>query len=559
MMRFATPALAVAIAWLCPAAPALAEGADPLRVRMLGVGATPDRAEDQRDRDPQARPADAGPPLTQRQMIDHVISRLTFGPTPGLAEQVAAEGWEAWARRQLQPHTIDESEYESRLARRYPSLTMSMTDIFHTYRPPYENNPPTLEERRQRNRLRAKCRRELRESVLDRAVHSKAQFREVIVEFWRNHLNVDQQKDDVGYLANHYEQHVIRAHAFGRYEDMLLASARHPAMLIYLDNIVSQKPLGKYDQKLLERYEGRDRKPRSVEALQRYSGLNENYARELMELHTLGVDNGYTQRDVTELSRVLTGWTARWNDDGEYGFHFRAEVHDNDDKRLLGTLLRRGGQEQGVKVIQGLARDRRTARFLASKLCAYLVNDQPPDDLVEEIAAVYLRTGGHLPSVYEAIIFSDDFASRANYRTKFRTPFEFVAAALRATDSEISGYGPTLNALHAMGQPIYQQEDPTGYDDRAEDWLDPGVLVYRWRYALQLGRDSVKGVSLPSGFMQRFANQPPKQLKNALVQTLIPAGVDERTDRVLLEEIQRNQRFGHALGLVLGSPAFQQQ
>jgi len=551
--------LAVAL-WLClPVGHALAGDADPLRVRLLGVGATPDRAAERRDRDEPQRPADAAPPLTQRQMIDHVISRLTFGHTPGLAEAVAAEGWEAWARRQLQPETIDESEYESRLAERYPSLTMSMTDVFHTYRPPYENDPPTLEERRQRNRLRAKCRRELRESVLDRAIHSEAQFREVIVEFWRNHLNVDQQKDDVGYLANHYEQHVIRAHAFGRYEDMLLASARHPAMLIYLDNIVSQKPLGKYDQKLLERYEGRDRKPRSVEALQRYRGLNENYARELMELHTLGVDNGYNQRDVIELSRVLTGWTARWNDDGEYGFHFRAEVHDTNDKRLLGTRLRGGGEAQGVKVIRGLARDRRTARFLAEKLCAYLVHDQPPPGLVDQVADVYRRTGGHLPSVYEAIIFSDAFASRAHYRTKFRTPFEFVAAALRATDADISDYGPTLQALHAMGQPIYQQEDPTGYDDRAEDWLDPGVLVYRWRYALQLGRDSVKGVHLPPGFMQRFANQPPEALKDALVNTLLPAGVDPRTGRVLLEEFKRNPGFGHALGLVLGSPAFQQQ
>jgi len=172
---------------------------------------------------------------------------------------------------------------------------------------------------------------------------------------------------------------------------------------------------------------------------------------------------------------------------------------------------------------------------------------------------VYRRTGGHLPSVYEAIIFSDAFASRAHYRTKFRTPFEFVAAALRATDADISDYGPTLKALHAMGQPIYQQEDPTGYDDRAEDWLDPGVLVYRWRYALQLGRDSVKGVHLPPGFMQRFANQPPEALKDALVNTLLPAGVDPRTGRVLLEEFKRNPGFGHALGLVLGSPAFQQQ
>ncbi len=553
-----TLSVAAVVAILSAAGPASAQGADPLRLRMLGVGASPDRVAE-RDTKSDQSPADAGPPLTQRQMIDHVLGRLTFGPTPGLAEHVAAEGWEAWARRQLQPDKIDQSEFESDLLQRYPSLAMSMSEVFATYRPPYENNPPTPEDQRKRNQLLNQVRLELRESVLHRAIHSEAQFHEVICEFWRNHLNVDQQKDDVGYLANHYEQHVIRAHAFGRYEDMLLASARHPAMLIYLDNIVSQKPLDKYDQRLLERFEGRDRKPRSVQALQRYRGLNENYARELMELHTLGVDNGYTQRDVTELARVLTGWTARWDGNGDYGFYFREDVHDTNDKRLLGTLLRRGGEEQGIAVIKGLAKDKRTARFLAEKLCAYLVNDQPPQRLVDEVAKVYLRTDGHLPSVYEAIIFSDAFASRANYRTKFRTPFEFVVASLRTTDAQVSDYGPTLRALQAMGQPIYQQEDPTGYDDRAEDWLDPGVLVYRWRYALQLGRNDVKGVRLPDGFGQRFANQPPEALKNALVQALLPAGVDEQTDRILLEEFQRNNSFSHALGLVLGSPAFQQQ
>lgn len=507
-------------------------------------------AEPDTDPDPAA--------LTDAQMIDHVISRLTFGHTPGLAERIAEQGWEAWARKQLNPEAIEDRALLVRLVERYPSLNMSMGEVFRTYRPAFENDPPTREEQQQRNRLRYEVRRELQESVLHRAVHSDAQLREVVTEFWRNHLNVDQQKDDVGYLANHYEQQVIRAHAFGRFEDMLLASARHPAMLIYLDNIVSQKPLDKYDQKLLERYEGRARKPRSVEALERYRGLNENYARELMELHTLGVDNGYTQRDVTELARVLTGWSARWTGDGDYGFYFRDEVHDTDAKRLLGAHLRRGGgEEEGLLVIRSLARDRRTARFVAEKLCAYLVHDDPPEALIGHVAGVFHRSGGDLPRVYEAIIFSPQFASRDAYRAKFRTPFEFTAAALRATGAQVSEYGAVLDSLRAMGQPIYREEDPTGYDDRAEAWLDPGVLVYRWRFALQLARDQVKGVRLPEDFVRRFADKPPDQLKDALVETLLPAGVDEQTGRVLLEQArQRGAR--HTLGLVLGSPAFQQ-
>jgi len=542
------------------ALPAGGASADDLRIKMLEVGAADRAASDPAAQGPAKPATDGSRPLSDREMAEHVLSRLSFGPRPGDIEAVLAEGWEYWARKQLRPDTLDDGTAESRVASDYPSLSMSMAQIFAAYRPPYKNDPPTRAEEIERNRLHKQVRRELRESVIHRAVHSNAQFREVIAEFWRNHFNVGQQKDDVGYLANHYEMQVIRAHAFGNFEDMLLASARHPAMLIYLDNIVSQKPLNKFDQRLIERYEGRERKPRSVRALERYSGLNENYARELMELHTLGVDNGYTQHDVTELARVLTGWTARWHDNGEYGFYFRADVHDTDAKRLLGASLRRGGgEDEGVAVIRGLARDKRTAQFVSWKLCKYLVNDQPDPALVSHVAGVFRKTGGDLPKVYEAIIFSPQFQARDNYRVKFKTPFEFVVSALRATDAQVKDYGPTLRAVQMMGQPVYQMEDPTGYDDQAERWLDPGVLVSRWRFALDLGRNRLPGVKVPQDFGQPFANLPPQQIKDALVGELIPAGIDERTDEVLTQQIKHNGSFEHALGLVLGSPAFQQQ
>ncbi len=551
--------LAALMAGMPSQSPALAQGADPTRIKLLGVGAT--TTQDPKPAATNSNPlTDDSRALGEREMVEHLLLRMTFGARPGLADAVLAEGWENWARRQLRPDSIDDATVSSQVGERYPSLGMSMTEIWRVYRPPYENDPPTMEDQQKRNQLAAKIRKELRESVIHRAVHSEAQFREVIAEFWRNHLNIDQQKDDVGYLANHYEEHVIRAHAFGKFEDMLLASARHPAMLIYLDNIVSQKPLDKHEQRLIERFEGRARKPRSVRALERYSGLNENYSRELMELHTLGVDNGYTQQDVTELARVLTGWSARWNADGEYGFYFRKDVHDTDAKRVVNLSVRRGGgEEEGIEVIRALARDRKTAQFIAHKLCVYLVNDNPDPALVRSVANVFHRTRGDLPQVYEAIIFSPQFRSRENFRAKFKTPFEFAVSALRATDATVEGYDHTLRAIAQMGQPVYQMEDPTGYDDRAERWLDPGVLVYRWRFALELARGSVKGVSLPSDFMQRFANLPPAGLKDALIRELLPAGVDEQSDRILAEEIRRNTNFGFALGLVLGSPTFQQQ
>lgn len=509
---------------------------------------------------PTPTPPPTDTPLTDREIVDHVLSRLAFGPRPGEAETLLADGWQTWVRRQLTPDAVIDADWQAHLQQRYPSLSMSMADIFTTYRPPIENDPPTKRERQRRQALRTQVRDELRSSVLDRAIHSEAQFAQVICEFWRNHFNIDQNKSQVAYLANHYEQHVIRAHAFGRFEDMLLASARHPAMLIYLDNHVSQKPLGKYEQRMVERYEGRARKPESVIALQRYRGLNENYARELMELHTLGVDSGYTQHDVTELARVLTGWTARWTDDGEYGFHFNPDVHDTDPKRLLGhSIARNGGLEEGEQIIRGLARDRRTATFIASKLCAYLVHDDPDPRLVRRIAKVFDRTGGNLPDVYEAIIFSDQFTSRRSYRAKFKTPFEFVTSTLRATGARIRDLRPTLSALDRMGQSVYRMPDPTGYDDRAERWLDPGVLAYRWHFALQIGRGQIKGITLPARYTTDLAGQPADRLKTILVQALLPGGLDPRTDTILSTRIRARPEPAHALGLLLGTPSFQQQ
>lgn len=507
-------------------------------------------------------------PLTPREKVVHVLNRLAFGAMPGQVTALAETGWEAWVREQLTPQSIDDREAMAKVEALAPSLAMSMGEIFDVYQPDYAGDYPTRDEEIREAKLRQKAQIELRKAVIARAVFSRCQFQEVIVEFWRNHFNVDHNKEEVAYLANHYEENVIRKHAFGRFSDMLMASAKHPAMLLYLDNAVSQKPLSDAEEEEVVRYMGRRRLPESIlKKLRRQSGLNENYARELMELHTLGVlhenrKGGYSQRDVEELARVLTGWTAGfWKDEEEYGFIFRADWHDRLPKVVLGRRMSgRRGIAEGESVIKRLGTDRRTAQFVSYKLCRYLVNDDPPDDLVKRVAGVFRTSRGHLPTVYEAIIFSPEFVDRANYLAKFKTPFEFTISALRATGATIKLYAHLYASLTDMGQPVYAQEDPTGYFDQAEAWLDPGVLLHRWHFALQLAEGRVDGVRLNPQFIDALNELPPEQMKQRMVANLLPAGIDPRTDAVLDKAMETIGVYRlQMLGLLIGTPAFQQQ
>ena len=479
--------------------------------------------------------------------------------------------WRAWVREQLDPESINNDTCDYHVRKHFPSLTMSLDQVFYHYRPPYENDPPSLEEIKQRNQMRYKVGQELTASVIYRAIHSNRRFEEVMAEFWRNHFNVDQNKDDVMYLAAHYEQTVIRRHLFGKFGDMLLASARHPAMLIYLDNDVSQKPLSDREQRMLTRYENRKYQPRSVTALGRQRGLNENYARELMELHTLGVsseneENGYTQRDVTELARLLTGWTAarqgmmQMSGESNYGFRFREEVHDDKPKNVLGMKFTgREGEAGGVRFIRSLSEHPATANFISLKLCRYLVNDNPPQDLVDHVAEVFVETQGDLKQVYEAILFSDAFTDPANYRCKFRTPFEFVIASIRATGAQVSSYNGLREALRRMGQPTYRCVDPTGYYDSAEAWLDPGVLIYRWDFALRLAKNQVPGVRIPKSFWETLPDNDSSTLKQKLASALFIEGQADPGWPALDKALGDKPKPAHATGLALGSPMFQQQ
>jgi uncharacterized protein (DUF1800 family) len=458
-----------------------------------------------------------GPPLGEREKLLHVMSRMSFGPRPGEVDRIFKESdWKAWATRQLDPDSIDDTEHEKALAERYRWLTMPVTEIREAYpigRNEY-NNP--------------ELRKQLPESVVYRGLNSNRHFKEVMCEFWRNHFTVDQPEltaPNRSWTGMRYEQDVIRKHAFGTFANMLFASATHPAMLEYLDNYIS-----------------------------RANAWNENYARELMELHTLGADRHYNEYDVLELSKVLTGWT--YSRDLEFAFN--KTWHQPGTKTVLRTQIPQG-YEGGQMAIMMLARHKGTADFIAEKLCRYLVNDNPPPALVKRVSSTFRRTKGDLPKVYEEIIFSPEFMERGNYRSKFKTPVEFTIGALRATDATVTD-GAALNAvLDRMGQPIYNCVDPTGYYDVAESWMDSGVLTSRWDFCWKLIRGSIGGVEIRGTLLDKYeAMKTPEERAKAMVDDVIAADIGERTRRILKEASETGdaQRM---MSIVLGSPDFQQQ
>ncbi len=517
----------------------------------------------------------ASAPLSQREIAFHCLNRLAFGPRPGQVDEVLRRGWMAWTLEQLEPASLDDRALEERLARTSPSLRMTCTELIENYRPRRPQGEPTPEQERtfqmEANRLREQVMRELREAILLRAVHSNRQLQEVMVNFWRNHFNIDQRKDQCQHLAANYEEQVVRPHVFGRFEDMLMACAKHPAMLVYLDNVLSQRPLNERERGILERSKDKKRKSEYVQRLERQRGLNENYARELLELHTIGVRNenaagGYSQKDIIEVARALTGWSVGFGEGKEIDFLFRDHVHDDQPKNIEVIKLRLpgdGGVAEGEEIIRRLARHPLTADFIAWKMCRYLVHDHPDEALVKRIAGVFLATGGDLKEVTRAILFDEQFYRRDNFRMKFKTPFEFVVSALRATGSEVEDPTLVLSMLERMGQAVAQCTDPTGYYDQREAWLDPGVLVYRWQFSLALASGHAKGVVLPKDTFKSILAGTPEEIKEALLHAIVPGGVDAATEArcatLIGTTAKKRELAASLLGALLGSPTFQEQ
>lgn len=456
----------------------------------------------------------AGPELSDREKVIHVMNRLGYGPRPGEVDRVAQEeGWKGWVEKQLAPDKIDDSAMEKEVHEKYKWADQKNILDVRKYAP----------EEGKGDQARKNLKNEIPKVVLLRAVESKRQFKEVMCDFWRNHFCVDSSEFDRNktrrWTAAHYEDQVIRAHVFGKFKDMLFASAKHPAMLEYLDNQYSKA-----------------------------NNWNENYARELMELHTVGADRGYTNEDVKELSKILTGW--HYNKD--FQFEFYAEWHQPGNKHWLGKTIPQG-YEAGEQCVAYLAGHRYTAEFISMKLVRYLVNDNPPPALVKKVAQVFMETDGDLPSLYKAIIYSPEFFNRENYHSKFKTPFQFAVSTIRATNAKLEDGGETDRYLQKMGEPIYLCPDPTGYFDQAERWMDAGVLTTRWEYAQRLLRDSVGGVQVPKSFVEKYAKiEPHDKMVAAIIEDVLAGEVGDREKHI-------DGSAERVIGVLIGGPSFQQR
>jgi uncharacterized protein (DUF1800 family) len=303
-----------------------------------------------------------------------------------------------------------------------------------------------------------------------------------MVGFWENHFSIFANKDDDRYLLTSYDRDTIRPFAMGRFRDLLGATAHSPAMLFYLDN---------WRSSVARPYPATKTKPAGVDG-----GLNENYARELMELHTLGVDGGYTQKDVQEVARCFSGWTIQKpNEEGL--FLYRPGLHDNGEKIVLGRKIPAGGgMADGERVLDILATQPATAHFIATKLARRFISDDPPPSVIDRAAAVFLKTDGSIRETLRAIVTAPEFFSPATYRAKVRSPFEYVAAAMRALNAETDGDRPVLDAIGRMGQPVFGRITPDGYADRADQWLSSGAMVARFNFASALATNRMKGTSI---------------------------------------------------------------
>jgi len=435
-------------------------------------------------------------------------------------------GLDRYIDQQLHPERIDDSAATARLTG-LTTITLSSREIQERYERPVmqarrekkqNDGEPTPEMREARQKAQSVL-LELGEQKVIRAVYSERQLQEVLTDFWFNHFNVDARKGrDRGFITE-YEREAIRPHVLGHFRDLLGATAKSPAMLFYLDNWMSADPDGPHIETMPPQF-GRGRfgagigaRPPRLPAQKKngQKGLNENYGRELMELHTLGVDCGYTQKDVTEVARAFTGWTIRnprqvgGNARGMFaaaqddGFAFDPRIHDPGQKVVLGHVIKAGGgQSDGEQVLDILAGHPSTAHFIATKLARRFVSDTPPAAIVDRAAARFTQTKGDLREVVRTILTSPEFLSPDARNAKVKTPFEFVVSALRTTDTEVEDATIYVRSLQQLGMPLYMCQPPTGYADTADAWVNTGALVNRMNFALRLARND-KDLALAIG------------------------------------------------------------
>jgi len=524
--------------------------------------------------------------LSEKEAILHALNRLGYGPRPGDSERVKRMGLENWIGLQLHPEKISEPALQARLAQ-LPAANLNSQELLAAYPQPdvaakkmgisveeyrkqmdAEAHPPQGV-RPKPSKLPQEALSELQQAKALRAIYGERQLQEQLTGFWFNHFNVFANKDLDLWLLASYERDAIRPRVLGRFRDLLGATAKSPAMLFYLDNYLSADP------QAAQRLKGRPQKLRSRQNAELppvgRRGLNENYGRELMELHTLGVDGGYTQQDVIEVARCFTGWTIR-NARTNPEFAFDERVHDPQPKRVLGRKIHAGGIRDGEEVLDLLARDPHTAHHIALELAEHFVSDNPPGVLVDRMAAAFRKSGGDLREVMRAMIYSPEFWSRAAYRAKIKTPFELVVSSARALGADVDTAVPLVNWVTRIGEPLYQCLPPTGYSDKASAWVSAGALLNRLNFALALAGNRVAGSQVQiAPLLGTEAEADPYQALERAVSVFLAGQVSTSTRSTLERQsadpqtVQiksggiRQVNLGTITGLVLGAPEFQQR
>ncbi|WP_228564731.1 DUF1800 domain-containing protein [Myxococcus sp. AB036A] len=511
-----------------------------------------------------SEPVSAGPAFDEARAV-HVLRRMAFGPSRQSLADLRRQGVEEWMASQLsRPGAPLPAGLEAKL-QALPTLTMSMAELGREY-PPKRQREEALKDGREPQRP-ALIGLEQSAAKLLRAVESPNQLEEVLVDFWFNHFNVSSDKGAVRWMVTAYERDAIRPHVFGNFRELLGATARHPAMLFYLDNWRSVRD-GMPERVSREAQSEDDDAPEPAEPK---PGLNENYARELLELHTLGVEGGYTQQDVREVARCFTGWSIR-KPRQEPAFYFRRRAHDPDDKWVLGQRIPgRRSVAGGEQVLDLLARHPSTARHVASKLARRFVSDTPPPALVERVAKVFLDSGGDLPTVYRALFQSPEFWAPEARAAKVKTPFEFVVSALRATEAEVTVRPRLVQSLAKMGEPLFRAPAPTGFPEGAAPWVNSGSLVARLNFSLELVSGRMPGTKVALKTLATPADPTEHAWVDALGQALLGAPPSEETRATILDALSKRAEAASAVGetrpvdvaliagLLLGSPEFQKQ
>lgn len=489
-------------------------------------------------------------------LIRHVCDRLGYGPRPGDLDRIAAVGVDRWIDQQLHPASIPLPPQLDQHLSQFVTLTMSPPQMFTEYGPRVgleRGAKPTPEEQQERNRRLQFVVGETISARLLRAIESPRQLEELLAEFWFNHFNVFIGKELDRIWTGPYVEEAIRPHLFGRFRDLLGATAKHPAMLFYLDNWLNTAP-------------------GSPGARGQFEGLNENYARELMELHTLGVDGGYTQADVIALARILTGWTigpvafgrqplaprttsffpmvrvfrggqaprvAGPRDLGPRGqgrgvFVFDPDRHDDTDKTLLGRLIRARGIEEGEEALDMLARSPATARHISFQLAQFLLADQPDKPVVEAMTKTFLNSDGDITAVLRTLFASEAFRAPASFGTRFKTPYRYVVSAVRASGISVTNFRPLEGTLNQLGERPYACLTPDGYKTTEEAWLNPDAMMRRVSFAVAFATGNMRLELPPDDVTEPPQPRQPGQRGTAvdpaaLLKTLVEERFSQRT------------------------------